>query len=148
MSQKSDMALALFKDGQFCSQAVLSAFCEDLELSRPMALKIASGFGGGMGRMGDVCGAVTGALMALGLHDWEGDTVSQDEKTRVTHRVREFADRFKEKHGSITCRDLLGCDIGQAEGFQTAVDRGVFVSVCRPVVEDAVCILETLFDEL
>ncbi len=66
---------------------------------------------------------------------------------KVTHRVREFTARFKQKHGSITCRDLLGCDIGQAEGFQAAVDTGVFVSVCQPLVQDAVCILEALFDE-
>jgi C_GCAxxG_C_C family probable redox protein len=147
MSQKSEKALDLFVDGQFCSQAVLSAFCDELELSPATALKVASGFGGGIGRMGDVCGAVSGAIIALGLHDWQGDTVSQDEKMKVTHRVREFTARFKQKHGSITCRDLLGCDIGQAEGFQTAVDTGVFVSVCQPLVQDAVCILEALFDE-
>ncbi|MCP4450297.1 MAG: C_GCAxxG_C_C family protein [Planctomycetes bacterium] len=147
MSQKSDMALGLFKDGQFCSQAVLSAFCDDLELPAATALKIASGFGGGIGRMGDVCGAVTGAILALGLHDWQGETVSKDEKMKITGRVRKFTARFKQKHGSITCRDLLGCDIGQADGFQTATDTGVFVSVCQPLVQDAVCILEALFDE-
>jgi len=147
MSQKSDMALELFKGGQFCSQAVLSAFCGDLGLSPTMALKVASGFGGGMGRMGHVCGAVTGAFIAIGLNDWQATSATKDEKDKINKRVRNFTARFEKKHGSIICRDLLGCDIGQPEGFQAAADKGVFVSVCRPLVQDAVSMLETLFEE-
>ena len=80
MSQKSDEALTLFKGGQFCSQAVLSVFCDELDLSPLLALKVASGFGGGMGRMGKTCGVVTGAFIALGLHDWQSESASVDEK--------------------------------------------------------------------
>ncbi len=147
MSQKSDQALALFKEGQFCSQAVLSVFCEDLDLSPQMALKIASGLGGGMGRMGEVCGAVTGAFLALGLHDWQATSVTMEEKNKVTERVRDFTARFKQKHGSIICRDLLGSDLSQPDGYQQAIDTGAFVSVCRPVVEDAAQILEDMLNE-
>jgi len=146
MSQKSDIALELFIGGQFCSQAVLSAFCDDLDLTPAMALKIASGFGGGMGRLGETCGAVTGAFIALGLHDWQSESASVAEKNKVSDQVREFAARFKEKHGSIVCRDLPGYDISQPQGAQEAADKGVFVSVCRPAVEDAVKILEQMLE--
>ena len=147
MSQKSDKALDLFIGGQFCSQAVLSTFCDDLDLPPALALKIASGFGGGMGRMGETCGAVTGAFIALGLHDWQAESASVEEKAKVNERVRDFTARFKANHGSITCRDLLGCDISQPQGAKDAADKGVFVSVCRPLVEDAVQILEQMMEE-
>ena len=147
MSQRSEKALELFKGGHFCSQAVLLAFSDDLGLDSQTALKITSGFGGGMGRMGEVCGAVTGAFMVLGYHDWQASTVSMDEKNKVSTRVRDFAKRFQQKHGSIVCRDLMGCDIGQAHGYQEAIDKGLFVSICRPAVEDAAKILEDMLNE-
>ncbi len=147
MSERSDKALDLFKEGQFCSQAVLSAFCDSIDITPEMALKIASGFGGGMGRMGEVCGAVTGAFLALGLYTWQGPTATTAEKNKINDRVRDFTARFKEQYGSIVCRDLLGCDIGQPEGHQEAIDKSVFVSVCRPVVQDAVRILEDMLHE-
>jgi len=142
MSQKSNEALERFKGGYFCSQAVLSVFCEEMGMDHTTALKVASGFGGGMGRMGEVCGAVTGAYIALGLHDWKADPPTQDEKNKVSERVRAFTQEFKKRHGSIVCRDLIGCDLGTPQGYKEATDKGVFVSICRPVVEDAVKILE------
>ena len=124
MSQRSDKALDLFKEGQFCSQVVLSAFCDDVDITPEMALKMASSFGGGMGRMGEVCGAVTGAFMALGLLTWEAPTATAEEKNKINDRVRDFTARFKEQYGSIVCRDLLGCDLGQPEGSQQSMDKG------------------------
>jgi C_GCAxxG_C_C family probable redox protein len=131
MGQKATDARERFTNGYFCSQAVLSAFCDELGLDHDMTLKIASGFGGGMGRMGEVCGAVTGAFM-----------VNMEEKNKVSERIRAFTDAFKQRHGSIICRDLIGCDIGIPEGYQEAADKGLFVSICRPLVEDAAAILE------
>jgi C_GCAxxG_C_C family probable redox protein len=142
MSQKSNEALERFKGGYFCSQAVLCGFCEGLGMDQHTALKVASGFGGGMGRMGEVCGAVTGAFIVLGLHDWKAATPSMDEKNKVSERVRAFTQEFKKLHGSIGCNELIGCDLSTPEGYKEATDKGVFVSVCRPVVEDAVKILE------
>jgi C_GCAxxG_C_C family probable redox protein len=142
MSQRSNEALERFKGGYFCSQAVLSVFCEDLGMDPLTALKASSGFGGGMGRMGEVCGAVTGAYMALGLHDWKATGPSMDEKNKVSERVRAFTTAFKKRHGSIVCKDLIGCDLSTPQGYKEATDKGVFVTLCRPVVEDAVKILE------
>jgi len=142
MSKRSNEALERFKGGYFCSQAVLSVFCEELGMDPMTALKVSSGFGGGMGRMGEVCGAVTGALMVLGLQDWRANPPTPDEKNKVSERVRAFSREFKKRHGSIICKDLIGCDLSTPQGYKEAADKGVFVSLCRPVVEDAVKIVE------
>lgn len=144
MSKRSNEAVERFKSGYFCSQAVLSVFCEELGMDSLTALKVASGFGGGMGRMGEVCGAVTGAFMVLGVNDWKAEAPSMDEKNKVSERIRAFAAEFKKRHGSIVCEDLIGCDLSTPKGCKAATDKGVFVSICRPVVEDAVRIVEAM----
>ncbi len=144
MSKRSNETLERFKGSYFCSQAVLSVFCEDLGMDLLTALKVASGFGGGMGRMGEVCGAVTGAFMALGLHDWKANSPTPDEKNKISERIRAFTREFKKRHGSIVCKDLIGCDLNTPQGYKEATDKGVFASICRPVVEDAAAILEEM----
>jgi C_GCAxxG_C_C family probable redox protein len=138
-----ETAVSRFAEGFNCSQAVFSAYAEGLGLDEKAALKIAAGFGGGMGRMAETCGAVTGALMALGLK-YGGITPDRETKERVYERVREFAARFKASHGSLACRVLLGCDIGTAEGQQIARQQNLFTTVCPQFVESAAGILEEL----
>ncbi len=106
MSEKSKKAKELFKSGYNCSQAVLGVFCEELGLDFETAMKIASSFGGGMGRMREVCGAVSGMFMAAGLAFSSGDD-SAVNKGEHYKRIQELAQRFKDKNGSIICRELL-----------------------------------------
>ena len=106
MSEKSEKAKELFKSGHNCSQAVLGVFCEELGLDFETAMKIASSFGGGMGRMREVCGAVSGMFMAAGLAFSSGDD-SAVNKGKHYKRIQELAQRFKDKNGSIICRELL-----------------------------------------
>jgi C_GCAxxG_C_C family probable redox protein len=115
-----------------------------LGLERELALRVAGAFGGGMARMGETCGAVTGALMAIGLK--YGMTQAKDEKARdKTYKLaQEFATRFKERHGSIVCRDLLGYDLGKPEGRKGALEKGLFTTLCPQFVQDAVEIVEQL----
>ncbi|SRR5271166_5769164 len=138
-----DTAVSRFADGFNCSQAVLSAFAGDFGLDDATALKIASGFGGGMGRMANTCGAVTGAFMVLGLR--YGQTSSDREaKEAIYARIREFARRFQARNGSVVCRDLLGCDIGTPEGLQRAKDEKLLTTICPKFVRDACEILEEM----
>ena len=102
-------AVAYFKEGLSCSQAIMAAYGPTVGLDRDTAIKIASGFGGGMGRMAETCGVVTGAFMVLGLKHGAA-TADREAKEAIYALVREFAARFKAIHGSIVCRDLLGCD--------------------------------------
>jgi len=106
MTNKSKKAEELFLMGYGCSQSVLGAFAEDLGLDMNTALRIASPFGGGMGRMREVCGAMTGAFMVLGLI-YGFDSPSADKKADVYRRVNQIADAFKSKNKTIICRQLL-----------------------------------------
>ena len=106
MSEKTDKAKELFKSGYNCSQAVLGVFCEELGLDFETAMKIASSFGGGMGRMREVCGTVSGMFMAAGLA-FASASDSPVEKGEHYKRIQELAKRFKDKNGSIICRELL-----------------------------------------
>ncbi len=106
MSEKSEKAKELFKQGYNCSQAVLGVFCEELGLDFDTAMKLASSFGGGMGRMREVCGTVSGMFMAAGLA-FASSSDSALEKGEHYKRIQELAKRFKDKNGSIICKELL-----------------------------------------
>lgn len=103
MSEKAEKAKELFKQGYNCSQAVLGVFCEELGLDFDTAIKISSSFGGGMGRMREVCGTVSGMFMAAGL----AFSTKDNNKAEQYKIVQELAKRFKDKNGSIICRELL-----------------------------------------
>jgi C_GCAxxG_C_C family probable redox protein len=107
------------------------------------ALRVASGFGGGMGCMGEACGAVTGAIMVLGLRHGAA-TADREAKEQVYQKVSEFIQRFKARNGTMTCRELLGCDISTPEGLQRMRDQGLFTTLCPRFVQDAVEILEEM----
>ncbi len=106
MSDKTEKAKELFLSGYNCSQAVLGVFCEELGLDFSTAMKISSSFGGGMGRMREVCGTVSAMFMAAGLAYSQGDN-SAESKAEQYKIVQELAKKFKNKNGSIICRELL-----------------------------------------
>ncbi len=145
---KSELTRETFKGGFNCSQSVFSSFAEDFGMDRETALKVAGCFGGGMGRMGEVCGALTGALMALGLKLSAGGRETDETKVRMYGYVRELAGRFRERHGAICCRELLGVDIDTTEGHDLAVRQGLFISRCPTYVMDAASMLEDMLKEI
>ena len=106
---KEERARELFLEGCNCAQAVFLAFAED-KLDRETALKIASGFGGGMAGMRDVCGAVSGMFMAYGLLCGPADPTDRAAKTNNYAALRQLAGEFEARNGSIICRQLLGLD--------------------------------------
>lgn len=134
---KVEEAVKTFKSGFNCSQSIISTYAPDLGLNRESALLISSGFGGGLGRTGEVCGAVTGAIMALGLK-YGFTTFSNEAKEIVYSIVREYIARFKEENGSILCRELLGADINTPEGREKAH------TICPKLVRDSAEILEEM----
>ena len=106
-TEKSQLAKRYFEEGYNCAQSVLLAFCEETGLSVEQAAKLASTFGGGMGRMREVCGAVSAMFMIQGLIEGYTDPKAKEEKAELYERVRDVAERFREKNHSIICRDLL-----------------------------------------
>ena len=147
MTTSVDQAVTLFQQGFNCSQAVCAVHAEALGLPRDAALKIGAGFGGGMGRHGEVCGAVTGAIMVVGLKAGSSeaaDAAAKEKAYALTHQVIE---QFTARHGTILCRELLGCDILQPEGLQHARNTQVFKTRCPLFVHDAAEIVSTLIEE-
>lgn len=140
---KTEEAVAYFKQGYSCAQSIVAAYAPTVGLDRDAALRIASGFGGGMGRLAETCGVVTGAFMVLGLKFGTSTTEPQAKET-VYALVREFAERFKARHGSIVCRDLLGCDLSTPDGAAQAKEKKLFSTACPPYIETAASILEEI----
>lgn len=108
MSKKGEMASSFFKEGYNCSQSVLLAFCEETGLDEKTAALIASGFGGGIGRTRNICGAVTGMIMAANMILGYSDPKAAEEKKNTYKMVQTFMEKFKEKNGSYICGELLG----------------------------------------
>ena len=106
-SNHAEKARQLFLQGYNCAQAVVCAFDDLTGLDRDTAARLASSFGGGMGRMREVCGTVSSALLVLGLVCGYADPASPEAKKAHYARVRELARRFREQNGSIICRELL-----------------------------------------
>jgi C_GCAxxG_C_C family probable redox protein len=139
-----EKAVACFEEGFMCSQALLTAYAEQFGVDRETALKVSAAFGGGMGRMGEICGAVTGAFMVIGLK--YGRTAVPDTRSheKTTGLVKAFAERFKSLNGSIVCRELLGCDLSTEEGQKTFVGEKLRNTLCTKFVRDAATIVRDL----
>ena len=105
--EKSNLAKCYFEEGYNCAQSVLLAFCQETKLSREQAAKLASTFGGGMGRLREVCGAVSAMFMIEGLLRGYDDPKAKEEKAEVYARVQALATSFKDRNHSIICRDLI-----------------------------------------
>lgn len=140
---RAEEATNRFAQGFSCSQAVFATYARELGLDEDVALRIASGFGGGMGGTGHTCGAVTGALMVLGLKHGP-DTPDRDAKQAIYARIQRFLAEFRCRQGAVECRDLLGVDISTPEGVQRARDAGLFQQKCPPLVAAACQILDEL----
>lgn len=127
-----------------CSAAVFSAFAPELGLDAGTAKKIACGFGAGISKTGSICGAVSGAILVIGLaygKDKEGDDAAT-EKTRAL--VRRFIAEFSRKNGSIQCTELLGYNLSVPEEYAKAAESGIFIDKCPLLVRDAADILERI----
>lgn len=108
MQTKGEIAKQYFLDGYNCAQAVVLAFAEDFGLDKKTAVMLSSSFGGGMGRLREVCGAVSGMFMVLGLKYGYSSPEDNQAKKELYKKVQEVAGLFKEDNGSIICRELLG----------------------------------------
>ena len=142
----SEKAVELFLEGYNCSQAVFGAFAESLGMAEDLALKMSAPFGGGIGRQREVCGAVSGMLMALGITDGYDTPETGDKKAEHYKLVRELCAQFTEINGSIICREILkDSEIG---GTPAVRDEKYYKErPCVRCVRTAAEILENYFDK-
>jgi C_GCAxxG_C_C family probable redox protein len=142
----TDESVARFQSGFNCAASVFSVQAERLGLDRETAVRVAGAFGGGIARTGETCGAVTGALMALGLRHAATRAEDKETKERMYEIAKDFLARFKARGHALRCKDLLGIDVSTHEGHELARERGLFRDVCPGLVRDAAEILEEMLD--
>lgn len=148
MTTHSEKAKELFKQGYNCSQAVLGAFAEELGLDFETAMKISSSFGGGMGRMREVCGTVSGMFMAAGLMFGPSNNENPSAKGKHYTRIQELAKRFKDMNGSIICRELLqGVESSTSPTPSERTEAYYKKRPCVDLVGDAAEIFEKYLEE-
>ena len=121
---KAEIAAKNF-DSKNCAQSVVTAYAEHYKIEKDTALSLSVGFGGGMGRLQEMCGAVSGAIMVLGLASNFREEDGRDKINEVYTKVRSFIEDFKQKEGTFKCRDLLGCDLQSEEGHKYFVDNNL-----------------------
>jgi len=144
---KADQAADRFREGFMCSQAVFSTYSADLGLSPELALRIAEPLGGGVCSTGETCGAVSGALLVIGLKHGRTAADDTEAKDRTKALGREFMAQFEARHGGTKCKELLNCDIGTDAGLAHARANDLFGQICPHLVHDAAEIVEGLLGE-
>ncbi|MDD2503479.1 MAG: C-GCAxxG-C-C family protein, partial [Clostridia bacterium] len=143
MSKHSRLARELFEKGYNCSQSVVLAFCDETDLNSETALKISSSFGGGMGGLQEVCGAVTGIFIVAGILD--GYSVPQDETAKAEHYklIKSLAAKFKDKNQTIICKELLGLYLEKESHLSEENNKSYYKRrLCAGYVECAAKILD------
>ncbi len=144
---RGELASSYFKDGYNCAQSVLLAFLDKTGFDKETALKVSSSFGGGMGRLREVCGAVSGIFMVLGIV--EGYSSNTDNTAKMEHyaKVQKLANEFKTENGSIVCRELLGVKGAEKPTPEQRTDEYYKKRPCAELVRMAADILEKYFEE-
>jgi C_GCAxxG_C_C family probable redox protein len=147
MKTRSETALEKFLAGYNCAQSVLYAYGPGLGLDGEISLKAATGLGAGMARRGEVCGAVTGGILALGLKYGRGARQDRAATEETYRRTLELMGRFEKRHGSCLCRVLLeGCDLQTEAGQQYFKEHDLLHKTCIGCVQSVVEILAQLVD--
>lgn len=148
MKTKAQLAIETFANGYNCSQSVLSVFSQNLGVSKNEALKLANPFGAGIAYRQETCGAVTGALMAIGLKFGKGENGSQEEKEKTYDISRLFIEEFKRSHGTICCRELMNdLDMSTPEGMTEIMGKDLFRLKCTKHIQTAVEIVEKIMEK-
>ncbi len=136
--------LSKFKEGFSCAQSIFSTYAPYYGLDLDRAIKISTGFGGGMARSGRTCGAVTGAYMVLGLKHGMGLSKDTEAKEKTYNIINEFSRQFQENNGSLICKEIIGCDINTPEGMDYFNKHELLGKKCYQCVKNAAEILEEL----
>lgn len=144
MSSLSNQAVSHFRSGLNCAQSVLVPFAGKYNVDDSTALSMACGFGAGMGRLQETCGAATGAFMAIGLHYSRKYSYNQERKEQSYATIQEFERRFCALNKTLLCKDLLKTDLKTAEGQRFWQENNLKEKVCEKCIGDAVDILNEL----
>jgi C_GCAxxG_C_C family probable redox protein len=143
---KAEDAVALFQQGLICSNAVLSVFAPDFGLDRDIALRVSQGFGAGIAYTDDICGALSGAIMVIGLRYGRITAEDKTAKEKTYAVVGEFLKQFKQRNGSVECTGLLGYNLSDPQQVAEVKKNKVVTARCPAFVRDAVELVEKLIE--
>ena len=140
----AEEAVAAFRRGLSCSQAIFSVYAKRFGIDPETAEKISSAFGAGVARTGEICGVVSGALMVIGLTQRPEDIHDASSREKVYAKARRFIDEFTARNESVHCTELIGYDLSDPKQFAEAREKKVFATRCSKLVRDAGEILEEI----
>jgi C_GCAxxG_C_C family probable redox protein len=141
---KVEEAIECFSGNCNCCQSIILTYGPQFGLEKDVGIRMGTGFAGGLARHGEVCGAVSGAIIIIGLAHGMKNENDIESRDKTFELVNDFIKRFKEKNESIICRELLDCDLGTPEGRCQAKENGLFKTHCPNFVRNAAEILEEL----
>ena len=139
-----EKAVERFKKGLNCSQTIVATYGSALGLEENMGVKVAAAFGGGMGHTGKTCGAITGAMMVIGLHCSKDGCSAAEAKVRSYALASELMNTFQSRHVYTNCKALIGQDLSTDEGMRVAREKDLFDKLCAVFVHSAAEILEEI----
>ena len=147
MKDRIEIAVSKFSEGYNCAQSVFYSYCDALQFDQNNTLKMTCGFGAGMGRKGEVCGAVSGGIMVIGAKYGRGEGDDRTATELTYKKTRELMDRFDKKHGTFICRKLLhGCELTTEEGQRHFKETDLANTICQPCVRSVVEILDSVME--
>ncbi len=145
MESRVNQAVALFESGYNCAQSLFAAYADLFGMDREAALKLSSPMGAGVGRMREICGAVSSMSLLLGLKEGNSDAADEEAKKRIYEKTRQMADAFKEVNGSIVCRELLGMEGREESAAPSVRDAAYYASrPCPRLIACAARIVEEM----
>lgn len=144
MENLEQKAIYSFRGGKNCAQSVLSTYAERFKIETELAISLTSGFGAGMGRLQETCGAVTGAFMVIGLHNSKMHRDNSSLKEASMLMIQEFTQKFVEKNGTINCKSLIKCDLNTDEGQKYFADNKIADTICSKCISDSIRIINEL----
>jgi len=147
MKSTEEKAITSFKAGLNCAQAVLTAYSDKLKFDNDLALTVSCGFGGGMGRLQETCGAVTGSYMVLGIYNGGRFSDNKDRKEETYSMIQKFNEKFKQINGTTDCISLLKIDLKTEEGQRYAKENNLFETICEKCISDSIRIVEELVEK-
>jgi len=147
MSANAEAALECFSKGCNCAQAVFSTYAPQFGIAEQDAVRVATGFGAGIARLQGVCGAVTGGVMAISAAKGMNHPTEKAAKENTYALVRDFVERFRSRHQTILCGELLGCDLNTAEGRKEFEARHLHNTHCTTFVRDATALVQDVLTD-
>ncbi|NVO02922.1 MAG: C_GCAxxG_C_C family protein [Bacteroidetes bacterium] len=144
---KVELANQYFNEGYNCAQSVIATFSEEFGLKKEVALKLAKNFGAGCLHRGEMCGAISGALMLYGLKYGSENPNDELSEEIVYYLSKKHVKEFEKIHGTIICKDLLGIDIGSIEETNSEIDISKIKLKCHDFVKDSATIINNQLEE-